>query len=117
MRRPTEIWRSDSGPMARATMCFPLTAQRSAKQKWIANKSLYIGNINGYSRILAHVYWRTMHGKRCFLMDAITGTLYRKSDGQCYTSDTLKILSITKDKDISKKLLKMRISQYGGDEE
>lgn len=113
MKRPTEIWRSDSGPMAKATICFPISGKSDAKKKWIAKNSLYLANVSGYERIVAHVYWKTMYGKRYFLMDAVTGTLYRKSDGRCVTSDTLQLLGLTKNKDLGKRLLKIRTSIYG----
>ena len=111
MIKAYEINKSESGPMARASQCFPLGAKRPAKQKWIAKNNLYLGNINGHQRIMAHVFWRTMRGKRFFLMDAVTGTLYRRSDGKCVTSDVLQLLGFKKEKNLTKKLMKIKESQ------
>ena len=117
--RPNQISKSDSGPMAKVGECFPLGAKKPAKQKWVFKKRLYLGSVNGHQRIMAHVYWKTMSGKRFFLMDVITGTLYRKSDGRCITSDTLKLISLKKEKDLAKKLLNLKVNVIveGGENE
>lgn len=114
--RPMEIRRSFSGPMALAGFCFPVSAQKAAKVKWMANRRFYMANISGYQRIVTHVYMRSMYGKRYYMMDVITGTLYRRKDGQCATSDYLKLISLSKQDGLTQKLLKMRVSLTGGEE-
>jgi hypothetical protein len=114
--KPLEIRRAFSGPMAMANFCFPLGAKRATKVKWLNKRSLYLGDVSGNKRILAHVYIPTMQGKRFFLMDAVTGTLYRRGDGRCLTSDQLRLNAFVKRSDLTKKLLKMKVSFVDGDE-
>jgi hypothetical protein len=113
--KPLEIQRSFSGPMASVNFCFPLGAKKPARVKWLAGRSLYLGDVSGNKRILAHVYIPTINGKRFFLIDAITGTLYRRKDGKCATSDTLKLIGLSKVDGLNKKLLNMRASNISGD--
>lgn len=114
--KPLEIRRAFSGPMAMANFCFPLGAKKVTKVKWLDRRNLYLGDVSGNKRILAHVYLLTMEGKKFFLMDAITGTLYRREDGRCATSDQLRLNSFVKRSDLTKKLLKMKVSFVDGDE-
>ena len=114
--KPLKIHRSFSGPMATANFCFPLAAKKPAKVKWLTGKRLYLGDISGNKRILTHVYILTMQGRKFFLMDVITGTLYRREDGRCATSDQLRLNSFVKQNDLTKKLLKMKISFIDGGE-
>jgi len=113
--KPFEIARSFSGPMAKAELCYPLGAKKPIKVKWLNKKSLYLGDISGNKRILTHVYITTLHGKRFFLMDVITGTLYRRQDGRCLTSDQLRLISFVKQNDLTRRLLKMKTSFVDGD--
>jgi len=114
--KPLEIRRAFSGPMAMANFCFPLGANKPAKIKWLAGRNFYLGDVSGNKRILTHVYLLSMYGKRFFLMDVITGTLYRREDGKCATSDQLRLNSFVKQNDLSKKLLKMKVSFIDGGE-
>jgi len=112
--KPIRIERSFTGPMAAFNYCFPINARKDAKNKWLDNRILYLGNISGYKRILTHVYLKTMQGKKFFLMDAITGTLYRRNDGRCLTSDNLCLISFTKEHGLNKRLLNMKVVDYVG---
>ena len=114
--KPSEIHKAFSGPMASASFCFPLAAKKPTKVKWLTGRKLYLGDVSGNKRILTHVYIHTMQGKRFFLMDAITGTLYRREDGKCATSDQLRLNSFVKQNDLTKKLLKMKVSFIDGGE-
>ena len=114
--KPLEIRRAFSGPMAMANFCFPLGAKRSTKIKWLQKKNLYLGDVNGNKRILNHVYIPTMQGKKFFMMDAVTGTLYRREDGRCLTSDQLRLNAFVKRNDLDKKLLKMKVNFIEGGE-
>jgi hypothetical protein len=112
--KPIRIERSFSGPMAAFNYCFPLNARRDAKNKWLTKRTLYLGNVSGYKRILTHVYIKTLDGRKYFLMDAITGTLYRREDGRCLTSDVLKLVNFSRERDLNKKLLNMKVADIGG---
>jgi len=67
--------------------------------------------------VVAAVYIVTDMHKNPYLMDCVTGTLYRIKDGKCYTSDRLEILDYAKAEGMDKILMKVKSDQFvGGDE-
>jgi hypothetical protein len=45
-------------------------------------------------------------------MDAVTGTLYRPRDGNCYSSDNLRMKKFTKAEGLAERLLNTNNAQY-----
>ena len=75
---------SDEGNCASSSECWPPTAQRSAKLKWLDERSLYVSDKH-----------RVFFKRGTTFCDAITGTLYR--DGRCLSSDTLELGDVKRD--------------------
>lgn len=114
---PTPIRKSIDGFSALTSSCFPVGPKNSSKREWIKGKDLYLANISGNRRVVAAVYIATDMHKTPFLMDCVTGTLYRPKDGKCYTSDHLEIIDFAKVEGMDKILMKVKSEQFtGGDE-
>lgn len=114
---PTPIRKSIDGFSALTSSCFPVGPKNSSKRDWIKGKDLYLANISGSKRVVAAVYIVTDMHKSPYLMDCVTGTLYRVKDGKCYTSDRLEILDYAKSEGMDKILMKVKSEQFvGGDE-
>lgn len=114
MLKPTPIRKSMDGMCALSTSCFPIGPKNSSKRTWIKDKDLYLGDISGYKRVVAAVYLLTDENKKPYIMDCVTGTLYRVSDGSCLSSDTLKLKKFTKEEGLDKLLMKVKSEQYTG---
>jgi hypothetical protein len=104
------------GMVAMTSSCFPIGPKSSTKKDWIRDKDLYLGHISGIERIVTPVYITTDHHKTPFMMDAITGTLYRPKDGRCMTSDRLVLKKYEKAEDLDKRLMKVKSEQFAGDD-
>jgi len=74
---PTYISKSLDGMMAKANDCFPIGPKASSKRAWLQDKELYLGDISGVERVLTPVIIDIDMYKRVYLMDAITGTLFK----------------------------------------
>lgn len=115
--KPTPIRKSIDGFSALTSSCFPVGPKNSSKREWIKGKDLYLANISGNKRVIASVYFVNDMYKNTYLMDCITGTLYRPKDGKCYTSDQLEILDYVKVDGMDKILMKVKSEQFTvGDE-
>lgn len=110
------IGKSMDGMMAKANSCFPTTSKPTAKKEWIEGRDLYLGNISGVERVLTPVYFDIDMHKTIYLMDCITGTLFKPKGGKCLTSDQLHMHQFVRQHDLDKKLLKIRGYRFGGDD-
>ena len=116
MLKTTSIGKSMEGMVAMTSSCFPIGPKSSTKKDWIKDKELYLGNISGIERIVTPVYIATDVNKTAFLMDAVTGTLYRPKDGRCMTSDRLVLKKYEKAEGLDKRLMKVKSEQFAGDD-
>jgi hypothetical protein len=113
---PTYISKSMDGMMAKANDCFPIGPKVSSKRAWLEDKELYIGDISGVERVLTPVIIDTDMYKKVYLMDAITGTLFKIQGGKCLTSDQLHLKRFAKVNNLDQKLMKAKGDLSGGDE-
>ena len=117
MLKTTPIRKSINGMTAMTNSCFPIGPKNSSKKTWIADKELYLGNISGIERVLVPVYIATDMHKTTYLMDAITGTLYRQKDKKCMSSDQLILKKYEKVDGLNKRLLEVKSEQFAGSNE
>lgn len=117
MRKTTQIRKSMDGMVASSSSCFPIGPKNSSKKNWVKDKDLYLGYIGGIERIVTPVYIANDVNKTRYLMDAITGTLYRPRDGKCMTSDKLILKKYEKVDGLDKRLMKVKSEQLTGGEE
>ena len=104
---PTYISKSMDGMMAKSNDCFPIGPKASSKRTWLEDKDLYLGDVSGIERILTPVILDTDMHKKIYLMDAITGTLYRVQGGKCMSSDQLHLKRFKQDAILANKLMKV----------
>jgi hypothetical protein len=113
---PTYISKSLDGMMAKANDCFPIGPRASSKRQWLEDKELYLGDIGGIERILTPVIIDTDMNKNVYLMDAVTGTLYKPRGGKCLTSDKLHLKRFAKPDNLADRLMNVRGEELGGAE-
>jgi hypothetical protein len=113
---PTFISKSIDGMMAKANECFPIGPKASSKRDWLKDKELYLGDVSGVERVLTPVIIDTDMYKRVFLMDAITGTLFKIQGGKCLTSDQLHLKRFAKPDNLENRLMKVKGYASSGDE-
>jgi hypothetical protein len=87
------IRKSITGMCADATACFPTWQIKRLKKEWLVDRILLRGVTNEGEIVVTPVRIATDHTYKKYMMDGITGTLYRE-DGSCLTSDHLKLLEI-----------------------
>lgn len=97
---------------ADASSVFPAWQVKRLKVKWIKNHKLLRGVTNEGNIVVTPCVISTDMYKTKYLMDAITGSLYK--DGRCMTSDHLKLLSVTDEQGLEKELLAARSKALGG---
>ena len=117
MLKTTQIRKSMDGMTAMTNSCFPIGPKSSSKRAWVKDKDLYLGNISGIERILTPVYLATDINKTAYLMDAVTGTLYRPRDGKCMSSDRLVLNKYEQVEGLDKRLMKVKSEQFSGGDE
>ena len=117
MLKTTSIRKSMDGMSAMTSSCFPIGPKSSTKRDWIKDKDLYLGHISGIERIVTPVYIATDMKKTAYLMDAVTGTLYRPRDGKCMTSDRLVLNKYETIEGLDKRLMKVKSEQFAGGDE
>ena len=113
---PTYISKSMDGMMAKANECFPIGPKASTKKAWIEDKELYLGDISGIERILTPVIIDIDMHRNVYLMDAITGTLYKPKGGKCLTSDQLHLKRFSKPDNLADRLMQAKSETINGDE-
>jgi len=105
---------STDGLCAQATFCFPSWAGKDLRKKWLTDRILLRGVLNEGEIIITPVQIATDPNNKRFMMDSVTGSLYR-DDGSCCTSDNLKLIAIRAENDLDKILLSMKaIKALGG---
>ena len=87
------IRKSITGMCADATACFPTWQIKRLKKNWLIDRVLMRGVTNEGEIVVTPVTIATDHTNKKYMMDGITGTLYRE-DGSCLTSDHLKLLEV-----------------------
>jgi hypothetical protein len=112
---PTHISKSMDGMMAKSHNCFPIGPKASSKQAWLEDKDLYLGDVSGMERILTPVILDTDMHQKIYLMDAITGTLYKIQGGKCMSSDQLHLKRFKQDNNLANRLMKVKGDQLSGD--
>jgi hypothetical protein len=112
MLKKTRIRKSMEGMVALSNSCFPVGPKSSTKRAWIADKELYLADISGIERVVTPVYIATDEHKTTFLMDAITGTLYRPKNGRCLTSDKLVLKKYEKADNLDSRLMKTKSEHF-----
>jgi len=117
MLKTTSIRKSMDGMSAMTSSCFPIGPKSTTKRDWIKDKVLYLGHISGIERIVTQVYIATDMKKTAYLMDAVTGTLYRPRDGKCMTSDRLVLNKYEQLEGLDKRLMKVKSEQFAGGDE
>jgi hypothetical protein len=105
---------STDGLCAQATFCFPSWAGKELRKKWLLDRILLRGVLNEGEIIITPVQIATDTDNKRFMMDSVTGSLYR-DDGSCCTSDNLKLIAIRAENNLDKILLSMKaIKALGG---
>ena len=87
------IRKSITGMCADATACYPTWQINRLKKNWLVDRVLMRGVTNEGEIVVTPVTIATDHTHKKYMMDGITGTLYRE-DGSCLTSDHLKLLEV-----------------------
>ncbi len=96
---------------ADANSVFPSWQVKRLKVNWINKHQLLRGITNEGDIVVTPVYIATDYRKTPYLMDAITGTLYK--DGKCKTSDYLKLLNVVEQSGLDKELMNKRQKALG----
>lgn len=104
---------SHEGFCALAFHTFPVVGKN--KKAWCLNKDLYLANISGVERVVVKVALAIDVHQKPYMMDAVTGTLYRVKNGTCCTSDKLFMSSFKKEDGVEKRLYKIK-AEIGGDD-
>ncbi len=117
MLKTTPVRKSMDGMSALSSSCFPIGPKSSSKRAWMKDKDLYLGYINETERVLTPVYLATDMNRTAYLMDAITGSLYRPRDGKCMSSDRLVLKKYEQVEGLDKRLMKVKSEQFAGGDE
>lgn len=96
---------------ADASSVFPSWQVKRLKVNWINKHQLLRGITNEGEIVVTPVVIGTDYRKTQYLMDAITGTLYK--DGKCKTSDHLKLLNVVEQSGLDKELMNKRQKALG----
>jgi hypothetical protein len=97
---------------ADASSVFPSWQIKKLKINWLKDRQLYRGVTNEGDIVVTPCVISTDINETKFLMDCITGSLYK--DGVCKTSDHLKLLDVVEAEGLQKELLDKRTKALGG---
>lgn len=97
---------------ADASSVFPAWQTKKLKMKWLQDRILYKGITNEGEIVITPAVISTDMNETKYLMDCITGSLYK--DGLCKTSDHLKLLDVVESDDLQLKLLTKSAKALGG---
>ena len=97
---------------ADASSVFPSWQVKKLKMAWLKDRQLYRGITNEGNRVVTPCVISSDYNQIKYLMDCITGTLYK--DGICKTSDYLKLLDVVEEDGLQKELLMVRTKALGG---
>lgn len=96
---------------ADASSVFPSWQVKRLKVDWLKKHKLLRGITNEGEIVVTPVVIGTDINRTTFLMDAMTGSLYK--DGKCKTSDHLKLLNVVEEVGLDKELLNKRQKALG----
>ena len=97
---------------ADASSVFPSWQVKKLKMAWLKDRQLYRGITNEGDRVVTPIVLATDMKETKYMMDCITGTLYK--DGKCKTSDHLKLLDVLEEDGLQNELLTVRTKALGG---
>jgi hypothetical protein len=107
------IHKSFTGMCADAKSVFPTWQTKHLKQRWLKDAELFIAETTEGEIICTQVAFLTDYHQKQYMMDAITGTCYRKN-GSCLTSDHLKILNLRSESGLDKQLMSKKSHKLVG---
>ena len=96
---------------ADSSSCFPSWQVKSHKLKWLKDCLLYRGITNDGEIVVTPVVIATDMNKTSYMMDCITGSLYK--DGICKTSDHLVLLDVVETDGLYIQLMESRSKALG----
>lgn len=108
----TQIKKAMNYLCADASSVFPSWQVKRLKVRWIKDHKLMRGVTNEGEIVVTPCVISTDMYQTKFLMDAITGSLYK--DGRCMTSDHLKLLSVAEEQGLEEELLTATSKALGG---
>lgn len=108
----TEIKKAMNYMCADSSSVFPSWQVKRLKVDWIKKHTLLRGITNEGEIVVTPVAIATDYRKTPYLMDAITGSLYK--DGKCKTSDHLKLLNVVEQAGLDAELMNKRQKALGG---
>lgn len=88
--------------------CFIPQGNTARRKEWIRNHDLYAVMTTMGERVMTPVYIGTDPGKKTFMMDAVTGSLYDMDSKKCLSSGRLRMGAITKRDGLGKILMKIK---------
>lgn len=97
---------------ADASSVFPAWQTKKLKLNWLKDRILYKGITNEGDIVVTPCVISTDMNNTKYLMDCITGSLYK--DGICKTSDHLKLLDVVETDGLQTKLLNKSAKALGG---
>ena len=100
------------GFCADASSVFPTWQVRRLKKQWLENTKLLRGVTNEGEIVLTPVVIGTDHERTNYLMDAVTGTLYKNN--KCKSSDHLVLLDIKDEPYLDVALMAIKMKALGG---
>ncbi len=110
--KSTKLRVSIDGPWAQTISCFPLVSPKKSRAEFCKKLDLYVADTPMGERVVALHTWTTIRGERQVYMDVVTGTLYRKEDGKCLSSDYLFVRDIRRSDSSVKDLINNRRPSY-----
>ena len=97
---------------ADASSCFPSWQIKKLKTNWLKDRLLYRGLTNEGEIVITPVVIATDMNQTKYMMDCITGTLYK--DGICKTSEHLRLLDVVEANGLQDELLMKKAKAMGG---
>lgn len=97
---------------ADASSVFPTWQVRRLKKEWLKNAILFRGVTNIGDRVVTPCVISTDYHQVSYLMDCVTGTLYK--DGKCKTSDRIRLLDVKEEAGLADELMQLRTKALGG---
>lgn len=94
-RHPSLIWLSADGPFVSERKCFLIRGAK--KRNWLEGKRLYLGDVDGQTRVFALSVIDEGKRLRAYFLDCITGSLYDPRTGRCMSSYMLTLSNVRKD--------------------
>ena len=92
---------------ADAKSVFPTWQNKKIKKQWVDSVELFLAETPEGEIICTQVSFYEDENKTAYMMDCVTGTLYREN-GSCLTSDYLKIFNLRAEQNLGQKLLSIR---------